>query len=154
MKTIRKVDVTPLPVNEGQIIDSFNTSDDKHTNAPSLNAVTTELDNYYTKTETNALYKLQGDFAVVNGTITLNNGSGAEAGVAYPTGFNSSNCVVISAQFARGETYSPVEFVCINDSVMGVKLFGNGIGIVIQNLGDVTSGPTGTVQFKVVLMKI
>lgn len=144
MKTIRKVSVTPLQVNEGQIIDSFNTSDDKHTNAPSLNAVSTEL----TK------YKLNGDFAVVTGTITLNNGTGAESGVTYPTGFNSSNCVVISAQFARGETYSPVEFVCISGCVMGVKLYSNGIGIVIQNLGDVTGGPTGTVPFKVVLMKI
>lgn len=39
MITIKKVAVTPLPENSGTIIDSFNTSDDKHTNAPSLNAV-------------------------------------------------------------------------------------------------------------------
>lgn len=41
MKKIKKVSVSSLPTNEGKIIDSFNTSDDKHTNAPSLNAVLT-----------------------------------------------------------------------------------------------------------------
>lgn len=43
MKAIKKVAVTPVQVNNGTIIDSFNTSDDKHTNAPSLNAVDTRL---------------------------------------------------------------------------------------------------------------
>lgn len=39
MKTIKKVAVTPVTPNTGDIIDSFNTTDDKHTNAPSINAV-------------------------------------------------------------------------------------------------------------------
>lgn len=39
MKLLKKVSSVPLPQTEGQIIDSFNTSDDHHTNAPSLNAV-------------------------------------------------------------------------------------------------------------------
>lgn len=43
MKAIKKVAVTPVTQNTGSIIDSFNTSDDKHTNAPSLNAVDTRL---------------------------------------------------------------------------------------------------------------
>ena len=43
MRYMKKVGVTPIPENEGKIIDSFNTTDDKHTNAPSLNAVMTRM---------------------------------------------------------------------------------------------------------------
>lgn len=39
MKFIKKVSSVPLAQTEGYIIDSFNTSDDHTTNAPSLNAV-------------------------------------------------------------------------------------------------------------------
>lgn len=39
MKTIKKVSATTLTENKGKIIDSFNTTDDKKSNAPSLNAV-------------------------------------------------------------------------------------------------------------------
>ena len=39
MRFIKKVSSTPLSQAEGHIIDSFNTSDDHTTNAPSLNAV-------------------------------------------------------------------------------------------------------------------
>lgn len=39
MITIKKVAVTPLAENTGTIIDSLDTQDDKHTNAPSLNIV-------------------------------------------------------------------------------------------------------------------
>lgn len=43
MKTIKKVAVTPVTPNTGDIIDSFSTTDDKHTNAPSINAVEQKL---------------------------------------------------------------------------------------------------------------
>lgn len=36
---IKKVEVQPLDINYGKIIDSFSTTDDKTKNAPSLNAV-------------------------------------------------------------------------------------------------------------------
>ena len=39
MLSIKKVQVVPLEINNGAIIDSFNTQDDHHGNAPSLNAV-------------------------------------------------------------------------------------------------------------------
>jgi len=39
MRYIKKIGVTPMAKNEGKIIDSFDTSDDKHINAPSLQAV-------------------------------------------------------------------------------------------------------------------
>lgn len=52
MKTIKKVAVTPMQENTGTIIDSFNTSDDKHTNAPSINAVEQKLSTVQTATVT------------------------------------------------------------------------------------------------------
>lgn len=48
MKYIKKVAVTPVTPNTGDIIDSFNTQDDKHTNAPSINAVEDYVENYST----------------------------------------------------------------------------------------------------------
>ena len=44
MITIKKVAVTPLPENEGKIIDSFDTTDDKRTNAPSARATKDYID--------------------------------------------------------------------------------------------------------------
>lgn len=44
MKKIKKVAATPLPKNEGKIIDSFDTSDDKTTNAPSARATKDYID--------------------------------------------------------------------------------------------------------------
>ena len=58
MKRIKKISVSDLPENEGKIIDSFNTSDDKHKNAPSLYATNNQIeekiaeDNTYSTTET------------------------------------------------------------------------------------------------------
>ena len=49
MKKIKKVAVTPVTPNTGDIIDSFNTSDDKHTNAPSINAVEQKLNDKQSK---------------------------------------------------------------------------------------------------------
>lgn len=48
MKFIKKVSSIPLAQTEGHIIDSFNTSDDHTTNAPSLNAVES---NFISKSE-------------------------------------------------------------------------------------------------------
>ena len=55
MLYIKKVGVTPLEPSSGQIIDSFSTVNDKHTNAPSINAVENYVQNYvenYSTTET------------------------------------------------------------------------------------------------------
>lgn len=65
MKAIKKVEVVPLDVNYGKIIDSFSTTDVKTANAPSINAVENYVDtaistkanssDVYTKTETDNL---------------------------------------------------------------------------------------------------
>lgn len=55
MKVIQKVAITSVQSYTGQIIDSMTTSSDKHTNAPSINAVETEINKCYTKTQVDAL---------------------------------------------------------------------------------------------------
>lgn len=52
MKLIKKISATPVQENTGAIIDSLNTSDDKHTNAPSINAIKTYIDNEINNVET------------------------------------------------------------------------------------------------------
>ena len=44
MIAIKKIEVTPLDYNEGKIIDSFNTTDDKTKNEPSLRVVKEYVD--------------------------------------------------------------------------------------------------------------
>ena len=52
MKYIKKVDVTQLISNTGTIIDSMNTQDDQHTNAPSIDAIKNYIDNIVTTKHT------------------------------------------------------------------------------------------------------
>lgn len=63
MKFIKKVSSTPLTDAEGHIIDSFNTSDDHTTNAPSLNAV-----EQYTKRQI-ATARFTGDKTSLSGGV-------------------------------------------------------------------------------------
>ena len=63
MKYLKKVSSVPLEQTEGHIIDSFNTSDDHTTNAPSLNAVE---NNYVSKP-----IVLYNNPSGTNGNITL-----------------------------------------------------------------------------------
>ena len=74
MRAIKKIGVVPLPENSGKIIDSFSTTDNKHTNAPSLNAVETyvgeNLADYDTSAEVDSKIEtvsseLSGDIASV-----------------------------------------------------------------------------------------
>lgn len=67
MKFIKKVSSVPLAQTEGHIIDSFNTSDDHTTNAPSLNAV-----EQYTKKEIATAYLNDGITAPSDAKITMN----------------------------------------------------------------------------------
>lgn len=72
MKAIKKVSTTPVQQNQGQIIDSFQTTDDKHTNAPSLNIV----ENRFTSVE--------GDVSTLN-TGVANLGTNKQNKALYGT---------------------------------------------------------------------
>lgn len=62
---IKKVQVVPLDENYAKIIDSFNTTDDKTKNAPSINAVEGKL------SEINSdISDINGDISDINNTLT------------------------------------------------------------------------------------
>ena len=146
---IKKVSVTPVTPNTGDIIDSFNTSDNKHTNAPSINAVET-------------VCKVKGDFAYVDaGTLTMAEGK-AHTTVNYPSGFTKTNCVVISFM-ADNVLNSGLSYGYIEDSagfIAGaighrVTLLDNNIAVYINNPIE-GNHDVGTASFKCsfVLMKV
>lgn len=100
MITIKKVDVTPLPENEGKIIDSFNTTDNKHINAPSIDIVETEFNEVNKKIQNivtgKILNVIENEFVISNGSVS--------GKINYTNGYTSSNCKIISAY--AGETSS------------------------------------------------
>lgn len=65
-----------------------------HTKSQITDFTHTHDDRYYTESESDAKYKIKGDFAVVDATVLENT---RDLNVAYPSGFNKDNCVVISA---------------------------------------------------------
>lgn len=134
MITIKKVAISPVSASEGDIIDSFNTIEDKHINAPSLNAV----ENYIESVRYNNFHQYEGSMRV-SGNTTLQ----------YPEGFNVSNTAILSVMWGseRDAGYIYTEYsqstplVCYTDT--------DGIKIYIQN------APAGMsyIKFKIVIMK-
>lgn len=134
MITIKKVAISPVATSEGDIIDSFNTIEDKHINAPSLNAV----ENYIESVRYNNFHQYEGSMRV-SGNTTLQ----------YPEGFNVGNTAILSVMWGseRDAGYIYTEYsqstplVCYTDT--------DGIKIYIQN------APAGMsyIKFKIVIMK-
>lgn len=167
---IKKVQVVALDVNDGKIIDSFNTQDNHQTNAPSLNAVENYVSNVQSGLEydmdtinndidtinnTFANYKLKGDFAIITGTITLSSGSGSATGISYPDGFTQENCVCISVGTTRstgGALATRFEYFTVS-SVINLGVYLNASDITL-NATNSAKGPSVTVPYKIVLMKI
>lgn len=137
MKTIKKVSVTSVTENSGQIIDSLNTSDDRHTNAPSIDAVNgglagksntghTHDDRYYTESEVDT--KLNGksntnhthlksqivDFAHTHPKSQITD---------FPTTMSNPNPLTIFLNGVRGAKYdgSEADSVDITPSSIGAK---------------------------------
>lgn len=149
MKLIKKVSATPVQENTGAIIDSLNTSDDKHTNAPSINAIKTYVDNEVTDINTDlAQCIVKGDIAVVTGTISLTNGTGS-TNLNYPTGFDSTNCVAVSVGLT---IVTPYSYFSYDNMVFSARLTTSNIVVTCTAVDNV--GSTATKNVKVVLMKV
>lgn len=169
---IKKVQVVPLDENYAKIIDSFNTTDDKTKNAPSIHAVEEKLSELHTDinsdiTDTNNNVTdlsnsamLKENFALITGTITAGAQSQGNTSVSYPTGFTKDNCVIISIMGRRSDASSslgfatPVEY----DRSLGYSLGSGGLHAVLyeDNISVrwwnmATDSKTST--FKLVLMK-
>lgn len=123
MKAIKKVEVVPLDYNEGKIINSWNTTDDKTKNAPSMKIVEDKIVDTWSTTEdktkiapsmhlvdnkfnffqnaitlnNQALNNFINSFAVLSGTTTSYYDQTAEADIDFPDGFDKNNSVLISA---------------------------------------------------------
>lgn len=93
-----------------------------------------------------------GDFAVLSGNITLES-TGGSVTINYPNGFTKDNCVVI----ASGITYNSGgwrAFGTVQAAVStGARLNLQGITVGCYPLQG-SGGPTGTFNYKLVLMKI
>lgn len=120
-------------------------------------------DRYYTESEMNTKlagksdtshnhdtrYKLQGDFAVLTGTITLSSGTGM-VDINYPSGFTQSNCVPVACAINVTMSYDFGNPGTSN--LVAVKLLSN---IIRINTSPSTSGgASGDKTYKLVLMKV
>lgn len=175
MKLIKKVSATPVQENTGAIIDSLNTTDNPHTNAPSINAIKTYVDNEINDVNTDlAQCVVKGDIAVIDTDITLaaNTGDKAVDGICtytekvidYPTGFNKNNCVLISigAMGGNGRGYGWREQATSLDLYQGTLPITVGLyaddGTNYDNKIRINAGNLSThaqtYHYKLVLMKV
>lgn len=93
----------------------------------------------------------KNDFAVIEGKITLANGSG-NVRVNYPEGFDSKS-IVISIGMGRTDSNQYLEYGHVSSSIIpGVHLTMSDISITAYSVSGI--GPTKTVPYKIVLMKI
>lgn len=144
MLNIKKVAVTPLPENEGKIIDSFNTTDNKHTNAPSINAVEEKMElldqmlNYTLFT---------GNIITEYATVNLDSSGMGSVDIAYPDGLNKNNCVPISWGIAL-ETYNFGYGNAKATALIDVILKDNNITVGVK-----ATGYSGNNRVKIVLLQ-
>ena len=106
-------------------------------------------DRYYTESEVNNTFKVKGDFAVVTGEITLNNGAGS-TNIKYPNGFSRSNCYVIAVglDIYANNAFS---YVSASDFIYECRTTETDILLKCKSLDEV--GPSSTKNYKIVLMK-
>lgn len=103
-------------------------------------------------------YKLQGDFAIVTGSVSIEASSNTTVEKDYPTGFTVDNCVPISFGIKivenKGYNYEGIyedSGDALNNSYKRrLNLVSDKIKIYVSNAIDSTK----TVYYKIVLMKV
>lgn len=113
-------------------------------------------DKYYTEAEMNtklANYKLKGDFAVITGSVTIENGTGS-VNVNYPSGFKQNNCVPIAGGTKYSANLNRIAFGGVQGTFYtGVYLNSGNITFAVSPF-ETGVGPSGTYNYKIVLMKV
>lgn len=168
MKTIKKVATTPIQEKDGLIIDSFNTTDNKHKNAPSMAIVEEKFNNksdkshnhddrYYQKTECDNLLNAkvpQSNFAVISSSITAEASTNSTKTHSYPSGFTKDNCVVISTGTTSGSGANNVmcfpKYAQPSNGDLMVRLMNDNIEFTYRNF----SSNIMTINYKFVLLKV
>lgn len=166
---IKKVQVVPLDINYGKIIDSFSTTDDKTTNAPSLNAVSTlvednvesingQIEGISSQIEQmNDIIIAKGDFASIEFEITTTQ-LDTSKDIAYPDGFTKDNTNVVSILSKKSTdgdyvTYSENETIRQSKG-SGFRLFLKTDNMVFHILKGSSEASNFTAYVKILLMKI
>ena len=158
---IKKVEVQPLDINYGKIIDSFSTTDDKTKNAPSINAV----ENYVASTSFP-----NEKIAVINEEVTIPANEGVYTHyINFPTGFTKHNSVILSTMTNTGTpdsatvSWTPTELFTFISSNNLIHMYEFSLGDIINQQPtkitlDISRNnvPTTDVTkyFKIVLMRI
>lgn len=92
------------------------------------------------------------NFAVLTGNISLTNGSG-QVNVNYPSGFDSSNCVVVSLGI---DIYASGKFSFVGEAgsplIYEARLVEPYIIVKTKSVENI--GTSNTKQYRIVLMKI
>ena len=98
-------------------------------------------------------YVTNDRFAVITGTITINNGNGIVS-VDYPTGFSQQNCVPVSYGFNYVTDGTWLGFGVISGIYStGVRLTSTKVTFMVNTLLS-GGGKSFTSNYKLVLMKI
>lgn len=170
---IKKVEVVSLD-NYGKIINSFNTTDDKTTNAPSINAVEekltdinsdiSDINSDLTNLNNNAVVK--GDFAVLTGSIVMPEANASSTQgtttINLPTGFTGDNSAVISLMGRRTSLTTPYYTTPMHYENSQAQTLGAGglfcrmgeSDIMVGAFKSSTTQASYTINFRIVLMKI
>lgn len=159
---IKKVQVVPLDINYGKIINSFSTTDDKTTNAPSLNAVSTLVQTNVESLDSqieqiNDVIVTKGDFASIEFDITTTQ-LDTSKDIAYPDGFTKDNTNVVSILSKKSTdgdyvTYSENETIRQSKG-SGFRLFLKTDNMVFHILKGSSEASNFTAYVKILLMKI
>lgn len=148
MKTIKKVATTPLQENDGLIIDSFNTSDNKHKNAPSIAIIEAALNELTTLV--NAIFN-KTNISVLTGNISINNKTSGQEEINFPSGFNKDNCVVISQMITNvGSAFLSSGAIASDIAIAPKVSFGDTIKVSLFSRTAIT----GTFDYKIALLKV
>ena len=169
---IKKVEVVSLD-NYGKIINSFDTTDDKTTNAPSINAVEeklsdinsdiTDINNNVTALSNSAM--LKDKFAVLYGYITMPEANASSTQgtttISLPSGFTMHNSAVISLMSWKTSLSVPYYTTTMHDTSQAQALGSNGLScrmgetdIMVVAYKAINSQASYTIRFRIVLMKI
>ena len=150
MKYLKKIAIVPFAQkHKGCIIDSFDTSDDKHTNAPSINAV---------KKYFNNTYKQKDDFVIITGNVTIAANDTGLVNINYPEGFNADNCVPITCglQIIANKGYNYVGYNKDSGSIL-TNAYDRRLNLTSSNILFMIDNPNTsakTISYKIVLMKV
>ena len=161
MKAIKKVSVTPLADNTGVIIDSLNTTDDKHTNAPSIQAVNGALGNKANSSHTHTKSQIT-DFTHTHKKSDITDFAHTHTKsqiTDFPTSLKNPNALTVKLNGTSQGAYdgSAAKTIDVTPSSIGAVPTSNFkllTGTVAENEESIISYPSGFTKDNCVVVSI